>query len=271
MDIVCPTKEHDLDRFKILFRSLEKFCVDPFKIYLITPSGESPLLDKRIVPLKDNKLDPTLSHKRYDREGWWKQQIIKLLSFKFCESDHILILDADCFAVKPFSFSEFLYQNKIRTKISNGGSWDKWYIGSSDLLKLDLNFNWRENRVGVTPFIFSHDILIGLDIYIRSLYGKKSIKYLLDNTKVNHDNGTIWSEYCLYHIYGMRSGFWQKYHYDDYNFNLSGNCFWDAQQVETWDPEQSFQKPNFYFTVAQSTAGKSASWVQESIEKYVRP
>lgn len=269
MDIVCPVKEHDFDRFKLLFRSLEKFSIDPFKLYLVSPSGESPIYSNKIVPIKDSKLDPSIVHKKYIKEGWWKQQIIKLLSFKFCESPYILSLDADCFAVKPFHFSEFLYQKKIKTKIASGGSWDHWYIGSADLLKLDLNFNWKENRVGVTPFIFSQDILAGLDKYLKSLYGKNYVKNLLDHTKVNHENGTIWSEYCLYHIYGMHTGFWQRYHHGDANFNLSGNCFWNSEQVKTWDPEKSFLNPKFYFSVAQSTAGKPASWIKERIEKYV--
>lgn len=274
MDIVCPIIERDFERFQTLFRSLEKFCMDSFRLYLISNTGESPIYDPKIIPIKETKLDRNLNIKRFRGKGWWKQQVIKLLSFKFCESSYILSLDADCFAVKPFSFSEFLLHKKIKTKVSSGGSWDNWYIGSSAVLKLDLPNNFKEHRVGVTPFIFSNHILSGLNTYLKSLY-KNPIMTLMDNTHIPPDNNNIsipeatWSEYCLYHIYGIQSGAWNKYHHNLLNFELYGNCFWNPDDVENWDASKSFHNPKFYFSVAQSVAGRSASWVEEQIKLYV--
>jgi hypothetical protein len=277
MDIVCPIIERDFERFQTLFRSLEKFCMDPFTMYLISDTGESPIYDPKIIPIKETKLDRSLNTKRFHGKGWWKQQVIKLLSFKFCNTPHILSLDADCFAVKPFSFSEFVLHKKIKTKVSNSGSWENWYVGSSSILKLDLDPNYLNNRIGVTPFIFSNDILIGLNKYLKSLY-KNPTTSMLDNThiflendnkKIIDNSTAVWSEYCMYHIYGMHSGFWNKYHYNTPNFELYGNSFWNPEDAEKWDPSMSFHKPKFYFSVAQSVAGQSASWVEEQIKLYV--
>ena len=55
MDIVCPIIERDFQRFKTLFKSLEKFSVDPFKLYLISDTGESPIYDPKIIPIKETK------------------------------------------------------------------------------------------------------------------------------------------------------------------------------------------------------------------------
>jgi hypothetical protein len=268
MDIVCPVQESDFDRFCILYKSLNKFCEDSFRLYLISPSGESPIISSKIIPIKESKLDKNISKKLFKNKGWWKQQIIKLLSFKFCEDNAVLVLDSDCFAVKPFTFSKFLYKNKIKTKVSSGGSFDHWYYGSSDILKLKLNFNFKQNRVGVTPFIFSNSILEGLYKYLKIIY-PDPVKYLLENTSVNPNTNFIWTEYCLYHIYGKHSGFWDKYHYESQTFDLCGNSFWNYEESLMWDSSKSFENPEFYFTVAQSTAKQSVSWVQERIINYV--
>jgi hypothetical protein len=277
MDIVCPVIERDFERFQTLFRSLEKFCIDPFKLYLVSDTGDSPIYDPKIIPIKETKLDRSLSTKRFNGKGWWKQQIIKLLSFKFCNTPHILSLDADCFAVKPFSFSEFVSHKKIKTKVSSSGSWDNWYIGSSSILKLGLHPDYRNNRIGVTPFIFSNKMLEGLNKYLKTLY-KNPTATMLDNTHIFLENNTdknitnstaVWSEYCVYHIYGLHTGFWNKYHHDSPNFNLYGNSFWNSEDVKRWDASKSFYKPKFYFTVAQSVSGQSASWVEEQIRLYV--
>jgi hypothetical protein len=52
-------------------------------------------------------------------------------------------------------------------------------------------------------------------------------------------------------------------------FNLYGNSFWNPEDSVNWDASKSFEKPNFYFTVAQSIAGQSAEWVEEKISQYV--
>lgn len=274
MDIVCPVIAKDFDRFKTLFRSLNKFCNDSFKIYLVSDTGETPIKNKKIIPIKEAKLDRALSLRKFKNRGWWKQQIVKLLSYKFCDSDQILSLDADCFAVKPFSFSEFLLHKKIKTKISSGGSWDNWYIGSASMLRLNLHSDWKQKRVGVTPFIFSRPILDGLWQYLTALY-KYPTSTLLDHTHILPDDikssidGATWSEYCLYHVYAVNSGSWDSYHIDNSNFDLYGNCFWNKNESDTWDASRSFNNPNFYFSVAQSIAGQSASWVDDKLSYYV--
>jgi hypothetical protein len=270
MDIVCPVKSQDFDRFEILFHSLERFCEDSFKLYLISPSGESPVKSSKIITIKEEELDSVLAYKKFRNQGWWKQQVIKLLSFKFCDSDYILSLDADCFAVRPFSFDNFLFRQKIRTKISSGGSWDNWYIGSSSLLQLPLHPDWSNNRIGVTPFIFSNVILHGLNNYLKTLYENPSLALLNNTTMENQEvSGATWSEYCLYHVYGYNCGYWDNYHHNLSNFELYGNCLWNTNEAETWDINNSFDNPVFYFSVVQSIAGQSAKWVKDQIKSYV--
>lgn len=270
LDIICPYIEKDKDRFLILWKSLEKFLkIDNYRLFLVSPSGKGPIKSSKLICIKECDLDSNLSNSSYDNYGWWKQQIIKLLAHKLCSSDHILSIDCDCFLNKDLYLENILINNKSKLCITDNGSWDNWYRGSSSTLKI----NWNKlDKVGVTPFIFSKKILSALDKYLTVLYGKNKTSFLLDNTKKckTANISDVWTEYCLYHIYADYTGMIDKYHYIDPNFELYGNCFWNELEADTWNPSKSFIEPNHFFTVAQSVAKKDAKWVNEKIKDYLR-
>lgn len=271
LDIICPYIEKDKDRFLILWKSLEKFLkIDNYRLFLVSLSGKTPIQSDYIIPVKEKDLDANLDNPKFNNNGWWKQQIIKLLSYKLCSSEHILSVDCDCFLNKKMFLSDIIINNKSRLRLSSGGSWSNWYNGSKYILKLPVSLNVNE-RVDVTPFVFSKIILKGLDNYLSLIYNNKHIEYLLDNVNLAEKvrNGDTWSEYSLYHIYANYTGLIDKYHHIDNLFELSGNCFWNEKESDSWDPRKSFNEPSHYFTVAQSTAKKSASWVNEKIKDYL--
>lgn len=270
LDIICPYIEKDKDRFLILWKSLEKFLkIDNYRLFLVSPSGKGPIKSSKLICIKECDLDSNLSNSSYDNYGWWKQQIIKLLSHKICSSDHILSLDCDCFLNKDLSLDDIIINKKSKLRISSGGSWNNWYVASKHMLKLPYKLD-SNNTVDVTPFIFSKNILKGLDNYLSIIYQNNHIKYLLDNTALDLANGHVWTEYSLYHIYSDYTGMIDRYHYIDPNFELYGNCFWNEKEANDWNPSLSFDNPKHFFTVAQSTAKKSAEWVNEKIKDYLR-
>lgn len=271
LNIICPVKDQDWGRFSILIDSLYKHLKIDNKIIVISPSGASPIKDKNISYYKDIDIIPQLINPKYNHTGWWKQQALKLAAVSVTEYENILILDADCFMVKDMYYSDICHEDKLKIKISSGGSWDNWYHGSSKILQMD--FTYKNNRIGVTPVILSRSIMKGLESYLKNLYGDSPYEYLLSNTTILCDDFTpkeapTWTEYCLYHIYGVNSGLWNNYHINS-NLELSGNCFWDSIQAERWDPSKSFNNPSFFFTVAQSIAGKDAEWIKNKIQQFL--
>lgn len=271
ISIICPVKDQDWERFAILYGSLKKHLKIPYSIISISPSGKCPIKDKNIISYSDIDIIPELIDKKFNKTGWWKQQALKLASYDKCDSETILILDADCFMVRDMTIKDVVSEGKIHIKISKGGSWDNWYQGSNKVLNLDLNY--KDGRIGVTPVILSKKILQGLHNYLTTLYSSPWV-YLLSNTEVYDksfdppNSSRTWTEYCLYHTYGVQSGLWEKYHINT-PIDLSGNCFWTADQADTWNPAKSFDNPQFFFTVAQSISGKPAEWVKEKIKQFL--
>lgn len=271
LDIVCPYIERDKERFYILWESLQKFCkIKNYRLFLVSPSKSRPIKSEKIIPIKETDLVKEFDDPKYNRVGWWKQQLIKLLSHKICSTEPILILDCDCFLNKNFYYSDIVSQNKIKLNINHGESWNNWYYGTQNILKIPFDLK-RNDRVGVTPFVFSRSILKCIDNYLNLLYSKSKYKVLLDNIKFAGMDGATWTEYCLYHIYSDYTGIIDKYHLMDNNFNIAGNCCWLPEQSDSWDPKPSFDSNcNHFFTVFQSTANKPASWVYDKIKDYLK-
>lgn len=271
ISLVCPVKDSDWDRFDILSDSLKRHMKIDYKLITISPSGKCPIKNKKIVSYSDEDIVPGISDHKFKNTGWWKQQLLKLVSYKVCSSEIIIILDADCFMVKDMYLSDIIdSKNRIKIKISSGGSWDNWYHGSSKIL--NLPFDYKHQRIGVTPNILSKTILNNLYNYLTIIYDDPN-DYLLSHIMIYdtnfepHDSPT-WTEYCMYHIYGVHSKLWDKYHVIS-DIDLSGNSFWNKEQAEEWDVKKSFDNPSFYFTVAQSIAGQSAEWVKNKIQNYL--
>jgi hypothetical protein len=270
INIICPVKDQDWGRFDILNHTLNKHLKIDYKLITISPSGNCPIKNKKIISYADLDIIPQLNKPIFQKTGWWKQQAIKLAANTKVDSDIALILDADCFMVKDMHYKDIIEDKRIKVKIAKGGSWDNWYHGSSKIL--NLNIDYKAGRIGVTPLVLSIPIIKSLESYLTTLYGSPW-EYLLSNTtvydeKFNPPTSPTWTEYCLYHIYGVQSGLWNKYHLNT-NIDLSGNCFWNTQQADEWDPEKSFINPHFYFSVAQSISGKSSEWVKDKISKYI--
>ena len=269
LDIIIPFIHRDKERFTVLWDTLEKYLDIPnFNLYLVSPDGKSPISSSRIIPVKEKDLDPNLADNRFSNQGWWKQQIIKLLAHRITSSEFILSLDSDCFLNRSLNIKNIIKNKKCKINLSKDGSWDNWYRGSENVLRLKLK---SKDKVGVTPFIFSRHILHGLNNYLDILYNNNTVKNLLELSLQSKTASVsdVWTEYTLYHIYADTTGVLYKYHIQDNNFKLYDNCFWNEKEAESWDPAKSFKNPKHFFTVAQSVSNKSGSWVYEKIKKYL--
>jgi len=269
LDIICPYIDRDKERFKILWKSLQKFLdIADYRLFLVSPSGAKPVQSKNIIAIKETDLFPLFSNKKFDNFGWWKQQLIKLSAHKICSSEAILSVDCDCFLNKQFSYIDIVEKSKIKINLARGGSYINWYSGSSNILKLPFKFD-SNKTINVTPFVFSKKILVALDNYLTLLYNKNYYEELINYLRIN-DKNNIWTEYCLYHIYAHTTGMIEEYHYQDDDYLFYGNSVWYEKDAELWYPVKSFNNPKHWFTVVQSTSNKSVSWVENQIKDYLK-
>lgn len=270
INLVCPIVTHDFPRLNILYTTLQRYWVIPdYTFFIISPDGRNPYEhDDRVVALKDSDVIANINDIDFKDLGWWKQQAIKIAMAPRLTSDTVLILDADCFMLKPLPYADiFTAEGKIRTR-KYGTSWDNWYGGSRAILGKEINPALiPSQRIDVTPTILSRHILQSLNTWIERTHGWDWMFYnILPRPKTHPDHA--WTEYCLYHLHALETDLWDKYHeFDD--FYLYGNCYWNPQQADEWDPTPSFANPDFYFTVAQSIGHKPASWVWNKIRQYV--
>lgn len=271
MDIICPIAERDFDKFLLLNKTLNKFYHSDYRIFLVSKSGSSPIKDKRIVPIKEKLLASCLNGKKFVSSGWWVQQIIKIMCHHFCETEHVLVLDSDCLSVRHFKDSDLIINNKIRTnfeihkKQSNSTSYSNWYNGSEIILGLP-HINYDKSYT-VTPNVLNRSILVGLNSYLKTMYGPRYPEFLLRHA--NLGDGNTWTEYTLYHIYAENCGLYNKYHVDDQSFEMYGNCVWFEPDLNNWSPALSFINPSFYFSVIQSTSHYDPKWLYDKIKRYI--
>lgn len=119
--IFCKTCIRDLECFKLLLESISKFNKDSIPVCIsiskkeqeiIVPFVENYNLNIKIFideEISDYKIQPT-----HDKEfnDWMPQQFVKLDLYKTNFAEHYLIIDSDCYFIKDFFQSDFLYNDE---------------------------------------------------------------------------------------------------------------------------------------------------------------
>jgi hypothetical protein len=259
---VAPT---DAERFAILWRSLQKFLRMPWRLLLVTPDPhwvpEGVARDPRLRVLRDAELLPELEGVAV--HSWFTQQLLKLAVAPRLVRDAVLVLDADCFAVRPITMDDLVAPDG-RVYVSAGpeGSWRGWYEGAAAVLGTAI----PATQVQVTPFVFHRVLLQSLHARLLQLDARPFA--WLARKSVEGGSTHSWTEYTLYHCWGEHLGLWSRLHAEAPRW-LYGNSYWTPEQAEAWDARRSFENPSFCFSVAQSNSGKSAAWVWERVGRFL--
>lgn len=161
---------NDLDRLVfLLLPSFERFWInkDSLEFLVITTEQDKKTIVKKlnkkrynfkITVISENDLCPVLVKK----SGWWKQQILKLVSSKIIETDLFITLDADVILRRPILYEDLFCSKKPIYRQENASlHWD-WWIGSKSILKSNVSFQPNSIMMGVTPEILYRDICIDL-------------------------------------------------------------------------------------------------------------
>ncbi|KAK9865561.1 hypothetical protein WJX84_005635 [Apatococcus fuscideae] len=219
--------------------------------------------------------------------GWVKQQLVKLACASIIQTPFYQILDADIFAVHPFSARDLFQEGpceassavcdtatatSFRSKndcYRMEGEWHaSWWLSSADVLQLDLPLNeaWVPSSEptcvpGVTPQTLSTHIARQLGAFLTTRFRVSSwTGYLLDASWHKDERQVrlgaadyvpAWTEYTLYFLFAYHSGLHDLYHTP--GGVLQWNAIWDQEKFEAWDAcADSFQWDYGYLSLVQS-------------------
>ncbi len=260
----------DLDRVQIfLLHSFRKFVdkelVD--KIIIITPPLDFEKVNASLrsftsyLPLEiisDSDICPELN--KY-KNGWVKQQIIKLKIAEIIKTEYYFTLDSDMFFSRKCNYNDFFVNNKPRINLHLFNEHIIWWKNTANFLKYDFStYKTGEFGPSFTPVIMNTNLVKETIKKIQSLSGNISwIDFMMNSIEEN--NNVAWTEYCLYYLYlhFEKGGVEKYYHYDDDNsFNFYvGPSIWrteDFEKITAEHVKEMFRPDSFHFIIViQST------------------
>jgi hypothetical protein len=206
LDQRTSTEYHDNIRrfFEISWethdKNLRKEDIDC--IYFIVASGEEKYLESMIQTRMYNVktkiiIEHMLIPDKYNFTSHRKQMLLKLLIFKYIQTDLYLILDDDIISLKPFGYHDIFLKNKIRYGSEPGiGSQPYVWECSRDLLKLNKKTNiYRlKKTMSITPEIMITSVVVDMMGYLINMHGSVDNLY-------NVMSHVSWTEYTLYWLY----------------------------------------------------------------------
>lgn len=266
LSIAIPSIYKDIFKLQNLLFSINEYVsYDLIKtIFIIVPDNEltiftsfnffenDTILKTKISIIKESELIPinTFSKKNYfffrNKNGWFKQQMLKLaISFQI-KTKFYLILDSDCVFIKSFQFSDAFLEknNSILSYLQEEEIFihDKWWKGSAKLLGITEPFlNSLKNGIGVTPQILSVEIVKELCHFIESKSEKEKWYSILWSNRIQIYPPMIWTEYTLYYLFAVRTGIFDNYHVLKKNCiaNYNGSV-WELHHSFEWNPTKSY-------------------------------
>ena len=114
--LFCKTYSGDLERFKILKDSVDKFNKDKVPFFVVCPALDMDLFSQlktnnegyEFKLISDEEL-LGMGQDEHHKQDWYSQQVIKLEFFKLKLVKHYLSLDSDCYFIRDFYVEDFLF------------------------------------------------------------------------------------------------------------------------------------------------------------------
>jgi hypothetical protein len=180
--LVLPIKVNsyshsDLQRFiHIQLRSLNKFLDSSSvcEFLIICKKNEIDIVKKALIehpsplPIQLLSEDLIVTEKVINNtSGWYLQQLLKLGIAKIIKTPLYLILDADCFLTKPFSYKDLFHEGKI---IIDKICWTHnpgWWLDSMKIIEeVSLHELSAQLAMAVTPQILVTEVVCQLVDYL---------------------------------------------------------------------------------------------------------
>jgi hypothetical protein len=276
LDIVLPIVARDAFRLRTLGASLRKFWRVPGTLRLFTPER----CREEIAAAAREHLDGPLPVEIITDEellarpakqpayNWYQQQLVKLCAHTRVASDFYLVLDADCFAVRPIEHGDLVIGGRGAVAMHTTDVFQPgWYRASLEVLQLPPD-TVPTRFVNVTPFVMSKALAAALGARLAELHGPTWPGVLLMRAGPTELGRLPWTEYTLYYLHARAAGLWDKFHVEAPP--IVGNAVWFGSEIETWDPRKSFEpSPSFCFSLVQSNMRLPDAWVWERVAPFL--
>jgi hypothetical protein len=267
----------NLDRTKILLASLSAFWKDehPVELIVICPSEELNELHRelgwwervRIRLIDEELVIPGIS--THSRQGWFKQQALKLAAHRFVQTPYYIIVEPDVICCQPIGEADLVIGDKAVTQWIDRRRYPLWYEKAAEALKMQFRLDWR--GFDVTPQILSTAIARALGEELLIIQRKDPWLYLLDFR-------AGWTEYTLYDLMGDRRGLLDRYHLAGHEaprklHALFLNNNGEPGDFPDWDFRENFEEgPNKgLFIVFQSSLRVLPSTIWSRVAPFIEP
>jgi len=111
--IFCKSYSGDLDRFKVLLKSIATFNSENIPLYVSVPKEDKQLfLDETDLPKSSLIVDEEVISKTLE-STWTTQQVVKASVYNLGICDNYLMIDSDSYFIKQFKYNDFLYTPEI--------------------------------------------------------------------------------------------------------------------------------------------------------------
>ncbi len=149
-----------------------------------------------------------LSEEEMKLPGWYKQQLIKLRSYKFCDTENFCNLGADTVLLQAIGESDLLdngfpvlyyTQHLLPDTHARYERGRVRYIG--EILKVEPTNASRYVDFINDLFCFNRDSLISLEAYLKQVYGDNPYVSMLKGLDDQIENRNKFGEWTLYSVY----------------------------------------------------------------------
>jgi Family of unknown function (DUF6492) len=192
--VITPSYNLDLERCKLLCRSMDAFLSGPWHHYVVVDPVDIPLFASLAGPQRTvvNKADILPKGMHYVGKmpfmrlgrlwwswrhgpifGWQMQQYVKIMMASYVKQEAMVFLDSDIFFLKPFDINVYSREGKIKFSSVESPlqSDNKMKITSSKLLGLSANEAIR--FAYADPIITWHrPTAVALQDYLSKLHNK---------------------------------------------------------------------------------------------------
>src|SRR5688572_2283433 len=298
MDAVLPILRRDIERSKLLFRSLAQNFADLGTLFVVTRDSEvravrdlAKSLPRRLNVRVESELTIAPELRITHCSGWYRQQVVKLAIAEHVESELYLTLDADVVCTRPVSAAELAPGGRGLCHVLNENSHPLWYERSAKVLgmspvrtgilhnvtpavlhrgavrELARCFGERAEKRRYAPGL--RGIRQALKLGAARWFGAKDYA----PWRLMLTAGLPWTEYALYYTFLEATGLFDRFHV------VSPFCVYDVERsiwyrkrddFGDWDPAPCFAGSGPpWFVVVQSNTHLEPERVQAKFAPYL--
>ena len=256
--LVGASSDGDLDRAILLCDSISGHWVSSKELFNLEVVARDEDYDQVQSTFKKYENMTITFHKeskfisassRYKIQGWYKQQLIKLIAPLELFEDYFFTLDSDLLVIKDFNENTFLSSDMRAIPKLSPCNIHEWWKNAANHFGIEMI---QEYGFGVTPNILNSKILKLIAEYFQAKYSEPMIEVLC---KLLITERAPWSEYSVYDLigralvdfttfYDLEAGKSSKLHANRAVWGRSGLL----------DPIEFLQGIDGFFLILQSTS-----------------